>query len=235
MRESVELGPVGLPPHQDVVLRALGVPDGHAVPARVEELVREAQSLYRALARPRGMIASISREEFLELYEGEGRNDSPTPLPGIVSRATRLALFAATLGEGVSTRITGLFAENNAALGSALDAIASHCADAAADLLAQRFLEKLGLSGAEPEPIRVLPYSPGYCGWHITGQRRLFSFLEPERIGITLNESCLMLPVKSVSGVLVAGSPEAHLFENEYEFCLDCATWSCRTRIASLF
>ena len=44
-----------------------------------------------------------------------------------------------------------------------------------------------------------------------------------------------MSPIKSVSGVLVAGHPEIHDFENDFDFCFDCATWECRSRIASLF
>ena len=54
------------------------------------------------------------------------------------------------------------------------------------------------------------------------------------RIGIELSDSCLMSPLKSVSGVLVAGPAEIHDFENDFEFCLDCTTWECRDRIASI-
>ncbi|MFH1765721.1 MAG: vitamin B12 dependent-methionine synthase activation domain-containing protein, partial [Gemmatimonadota bacterium] len=89
--------------------------------------------------------------------------------------------------------------------------------------------------GEVDSAVRVLPYSPGYCGWHITGQKELFAFLDPQQIGISLNASCLMSPIKSVSGVLVVGHPEIHDFENDFDFCFDCATWECRSRIASLF
>jgi hypothetical protein len=83
------------------------------------------------------------------------------------------------------------------------------------------------------EPL-VLTYSPGYCGWHITGQRALFARLKPEEIGIKLTASCLMRPLKSVSGVILAGEREAHLFDDSYPFCDECADRPCRARIASL-
>jgi hypothetical protein len=81
----------------------------------------------------------------------------------------------------------------------------------------------------------ALRYSPGYCGWHVSGQKRLFRSLEPERIGITLTDSCLMQPLKSVSGVIVAGPKEVHRFSPNYSFCRHCETHSCRERLRALF
>ncbi len=80
----------------------------------------------------------------------------------------------------------------------------------------------------------VLPYSPGYCGWDLSGQRQLFAQLQPDAIGISLNDSCLMQPMKSVSGVFVAGEGEIHEFVNEYDFCSLCTTMACRRRLKSL-
>jgi hypothetical protein len=81
---------------------------------------------------------------------------------------------------------------------------------------------------------RALAYSPGYCGWHVTGQRKLFKYLRPEEIGITLNASCLMQPLKSVSGVLVVGPGHVHKFQPTYSFCETCREKQCRERIATV-
>jgi hypothetical protein len=78
-----------------------------------------------------------------------------------------------------------------------------------------------------------LRYSPGYCGWHISGQRKLFDFLKPETIGISLRESHLMEPLKSVSGVVIVGPAGIHAFQDEYPFCERCKTHGCRERIGS--
>jgi hypothetical protein len=234
MNRVLELARIRSAPPRDSVLLTQGIPAGRPVPERVTALAEEARELYRALTEPRGVVADISAGDFLELYQGEGKNQIPTPLPGIVERAHRLALFAATLGEPVSAEIAALFRANDPALGAMLDGIASERADAAATNLSMLFLESLRTEGELPEGSVVLPYSPGYCGWHVSGQLRLFAALDPGRIGISLNESFLMSPVKSVSGVLVVGTPETHDFENDFDFCLDCATWDCRERIASL-
>ena len=75
-------------------------------------------------------------------------------------------------------------------------------------------------------------YSPGYCGWHITAQRKLFAALQPAAIGVSLNASCLMEPLKSVSGVILAGPPAIHEFEAGFPFCRQCRDRSCGARLA---
>ena len=47
------------------------------------------------------------------------------------------------------------------------------------------------------------PYSPGYCGWHVTQQKFLFSLLPEQPCGVRLSESSLMSPIKSVGERIV--------------------------------
>jgi len=137
-------------------------------------------------------------------------------------------LFTATVGGRVTAAIRGLFERNEPALAAMLDSAASAAADRLAELLGLRVLAGAG-NGR-----RVLAYSPGYCGWHVSGQRALFAALGPEEIGVTLNASFLMEPLKSVSGVLVSAVPEVHRFAAAYPFCADCRDQPCRARMASL-
>lgn len=48
-------------------------------------------------------------------------------------------------------------------------------------------------------------YSPGYCGWNVVEQRLFFSLLPERFCGISLTDSCLMLPIKSVSSLVGIG------------------------------
>jgi cobalamin-dependent methionine synthase I len=138
-----------------------------------------------------------------------------------------LALFAGTVGEDLSIEIQRLFDIGDLASAVMLDAAASEGAERFVTILEQIF------EGRNDELPRqaVLAYSPGYCGWHVSGQRRLFHRLRPTECGITLNSSFLMSPLKSVSGVLVAGRPEIHDFEDEFDCCAACVTRECRGRI----
>jgi hypothetical protein len=234
LREAFPLAAAGLPPSAAAVLDSQGIPADSGVRERISRLVDRARELYADLADPRGLWAEIGRSEFAVLYRGEGLNEQSTPLEQIYPRADRLALFAATMGESLSSKISELFSQNDPALAFMLDAIASERAEWAAELAARCYLEHLVKVGSALSPTAILAYSPGYCGWHITGQRKLFEYLRPEAIGITLNDSCLMQPLKSVSGVLVAGSSGIHQFEDSFDFCDECSTHGCRERIAAL-
>jgi hypothetical protein len=68
----------------------------------------------------------------------------------------------------------------------------------------------------------------------VSGQEALFARLRPDEIGISLNDSCLMHPIKSVSGVLVLAPPEAHDFSPAFPCCTNCTTLDCQERVASL-
>jgi hypothetical protein len=215
------------------ILRSQGVPDEVAVSGNVERIFEEADQLFRELVEPRGIIADIDIPAFEEVLQGEGLNEKENPVEEIFRESDGLALFAVTLGQVLSGRVTELFDDGGYAVGYMLDSISSCAADRLAELAA----EVLQSEPAEREPsagsLRVLAYSPGYCGWHISGQKKLFEVLRPEEIGITLNESFLMSPIKTVSGVLIGGSWKIHEFENSYPFCDACATRSCIGRMRS--
>jgi hypothetical protein len=234
LREVLHLSAAATPPSGEIILKRQEIPPDADLPERTSRLIEQARELYATLAEPRGMFAEIGREEFAELYRGEGENADETPLELIFPRADRLALFAATMGGAVSNKIGELFSENDPALAFMLDSIASDRAELAAELMGRHYLDRLVCAGSALSPTGVLAYSPGYCGWHITGQRKLFDYLQPAEIGITLNDSCLMQPLKSVSGVLVAGAAAIHDFEDDFEFCGGCGTHGCRDRIAAI-
>jgi hypothetical protein len=180
-------------------------------------------------AQPRGLYISLSINDFDQIYRGQGDNDDDSPLEHVVDEAVSLALFAVTLGVQISERISALFDAGELAEGYILDQVASFAADELADIAAHRFQTDSARSD-----LAVLPYSPGYCGWHVSGQQALFAHLRPDEIGISLNDSCHMHPIKSVSGVLVLAPVEAHDFNPAFPCCATCTTLNCQERIASL-
>jgi len=144
------------------------------------------------------------------------------------------SVAADMLAAAVQDRHGERLAERMTAAGAARSDAATPAADAAGGATGA------AVDGASPPvpaaaDLGVLRYSPGYCGWHVTGQRRLFAALRPEQIGITLGDSCLMEPLKSVSGVLIAGPRKIHQFKDAFPFCEQCTTRGCRERLRALY
>lgn len=187
----------------------------------------DAMELFMRLCRGQAIRQPVSIQTFAAVFQGEGKNHPRAPLQHIFPKAQALYLFALTLGQALSDAISDLFARKEWLTGYFLDALASQAADNGARLLEQT-LENPG------DAARVLAYSPGYCGWDMTGQRALFAALKPGAIGITLTDSCLMQPLKSVSGVLVSAGAEAHTYTPDFPFCRNCRTRSCLERMARL-
>ena len=230
IREKIDISIEQISPDMSGVLAMQGIPLGTPPPERVKALYDSAVEIFWTLAAPVGIMEDISISEFEEVYRGNGMNESDTPLEHIFPRASHLALFAFTLGETVSREIERYFKGNGLALGYMLDAVASYCAEKASGVGENILADRLIPGGKSNESLRVLMYSPGYCGWHVSGQGKLFEYLKPEEIGVDLTDSFLMVPLKSISGVLVAGERDIHKFINNYPFCSLCRTKTCRTR-----
>jgi hypothetical protein len=230
MTESVEIKVDKIIPSIEDILRAQGIPKGSVIKDNIKNLIDESLSLFISDAHPVGIIKEISKNDFDEIFIGEGSNEEEAPLKMIYPQADHLELFAMTMGSWISERITELFDRNDFAIGSMLDAVASLAADKSVELLENYVTKKLSERKMIKNSSMVLSYSPGYCGWNISAQKKLFLYLHPEQIGITLNESCLMTPMKSVSGVLINGNKNIHNFENSFGFCSSCKAQSCLER-----
>lgn len=231
MRHLITVSSSASAPARPDVLDGLGIGEEDPVSARLDDLVTQAVEVFREAAEPAAIFEQISIDDFARVYDGAGWNAPASPLEQIYPRADVLALFAATLGAALDARIRMLFEEGNPALGYVLDVVASRAAERLALVAAERLLTMLPHA---PAQLRVLPYSPGYCGWHVSGQRALFDRLQPADIGVHLTKRCLMSPLKSVSGVLVAAPASAHRFRPSYPFCDECTTHECRARMASI-
>ncbi len=234
MRRTVSLNKDRVMPSLAAVLRSQGIPDRSLASKRVIEVAEMALIIHRELAAPAGIIMDIDHAAFDPVYRGLGLNEETTPLGLVAPAAEQLALFAITLGRAVSDRISLLFDEQEFALGSLLDSAASESAEMACEVLRSEYRRHLDGQGRFHAELGLLPFSPGYCGWHISAQRALFDVLQPGGIGLSLSETFLMEPLKSISGVFVAAPKPAFEFDDDFPYCTTCRTHTCRERIAEL-
>lgn len=132
------------------------------------------------------------------------------------------ALFICTAGHEYMAFLEKIKAQNDIFQIFAVDAIGSIIAEKCADKM-ELFLEsEISAKGWQ----HTNRYSPGYCGWHVSQQQILFPVFEGKTCDVELTESSLMIPIKSVSGVIGLG---AKVRKHEYT-CGLCELQSCYRR-----
>ncbi|MCU0608157.1 MAG: hypothetical protein MUF22_00115 [Chitinispirillaceae bacterium] len=134
-----------------------------------------------------------------------------------------MAFFAATAGIGLDEWSKASAAQGDMLAAYLIDTCGSEIAEAATDVIEARIAEFAQTQGKS----HTNRYSPGYCGWNVSEQHKLFSLLPERFCGITLTASSLMLPVKSVSGVIGLGD---NVVKKEYQ-CARCEMTHCIRRI----
>ncbi len=132
------------------------------------------------------------------IFEGRG-------VARVVKGARELVVAVLSIGAGVETRIQEYMAGHQSLRGTLLDGFASW----AVHVTRLQFVDWLKREVASSEGYRAsIPVSPGEAsGFPMANQRVIFSLLneETEEIGVTLKESLLMIPLKSVSLVVGVG------------------------------
>ena len=135
------------------------------------------------------------------LNTGDGVFKVGHTIAGFLKGSESLAFFFCTAGRKISERSDQLMKEGQVLEGYICDVLGSLAVEAAMDVMAGELREE-----AEQSGLRMTNrYSPGYCGWQVSEQHKLFELFPPGFSPVTLTPSALMVPVKSVSGVIGLG------------------------------
>jgi len=115
-----------------------------------------------------------------------------------LASAQSIALIVCTIGQRLDERIATLMA-NDPALALALDGFGSVATEALGAAVCHRLEE----AAFQQQQCASVPFNPGMIGWPVeVGQPQIFSLLDTDAIGVTLNDSAQMIPRKSTSMVL---------------------------------
>jgi len=120
-------------------------------------------------------------------------------ISSLLKNSTHFAVFAATAGNNFEEMINDVKKEDDILKIYLMDMIGTCIADKAGERM-EEYLEK-EIGGL----MHTNPVSPGYCGWLLTEQRKIFELLGGNPCGISLSEVCLMKPIKSISGIIGIG------------------------------
>lgn len=107
-------------------------------------------------------------------------------------------VFAATVGLG-QDRLIARYRSTAPSRALMLEAVGNERVEALCDLFCREIAKKEAAEGRKTHP----RFSVGYGDLPLEGQKAIFAVLEPsKRIGLSLNESLLMTPQKSVTALI---------------------------------
>jgi len=218
-----------VPPELEALVSAVLVQGGFPSPEKANESMRRKaeEAARRALSSisPKSITAS---HPFTGAEKGILRASSVELMSAKLSHLIRqyenpelICVFLGTIGPGFDEEMEQL-SEGSMLESLFLDAAGSvlieHYIDIIEEDVRRRFAEE-GLQAS-------LRFSPGYCDWETgEGQKALFSLIDAGAIGVTIKESGMMLPVKTVSGVILGARNVSHRTP-----CTYCAKKDCPYR-----
>jgi hypothetical protein len=177
---------------------------------KISNLIEETMALSRNLLHPQGMFKIVDKK----ILKGEP----------FFEGLDKIALGLCTIGDELENKVTELNQKGELARGVILDAIGSVAAESAADFLNLQicdWCQKRGWGTSQR-------FSPGYGNWSLEGQKLIFSLLPAERIKVRLNQSCMMIPRKSVSFAIKIGEEFRSL--RKKRMCEICNLKNCPYR-----
>jgi 5-methyltetrahydrofolate--homocysteine methyltransferase len=131
-----------------------------------------------------------------------------------------IGMHCVTMGKQATVEANKLFAANNYSDYLYVHGLAVETAEALAEFWHKRMRQELGIAGDDSPKIKEL-FTQHYCGSrysfgypacpHLQDQEKLWTLLEPQRIGCELTENWQIDPEQSTSAIIVH-HPEAKYF-----------------------
>jgi hypothetical protein len=189
----------------ETLVKLAGYSDERPAPRRLVEAAEQVIEHARTLAHPRAVyeVHETAHTEDGAVLLGGGRFTGKI-LARVLKGSDLAVVYAATLGPELD--------QESSRLAAGGDVLSSVLLDTAGTLILAKasisFISKVFDAQAAPHGCAVTPpFGPGQCRWDLAEQRVLFDLISPSRIGITLTDTYLMIPKKSVSGILGIGRP----------------------------
>jgi len=193
---------------------------------RVRELYEQTMLEALPLLKPRGIFnyqpVSDINDQTIVLENNvvlQGKNIART-----LAGAAYMAVGLVTVGPELENMVNQLFNNTDLAKGLMLDSIGSVAAEATAvylDNLISGQVHEVGWN-------RTPRMSPGYGSFDIKQQHNIFAMIDATRLGVTLTESCIMLPQKSISFIIGCGPDVCHF--STLSPCRVCDAVDCPVR-----
>ena len=158
------------------------------------EAIRKAMDRAYTLIHGQGVFLTLPLDDDSlpdDLFTGEA-------MEKLLDGCQKATLLAVTIGPELETEVEKLDKAGEMTEAYALEMVGGLMADYMADRLDERIERQIKRDGFE----RTMRFSPGYGDWPLDRQPLLMGLVQGERIGISVTESSIMIPRKSVSAVI---------------------------------
>ena len=150
------------------------------------------------------------------MYLDTGHDIGGGPGVGILEGSQELLIGAGTIGPGVDNEMDQSHRNKDLMREIILDALGSW----AVSQILQDFEIELTTTLKREGLYRSICITPGSIDWPIQDQAIVFDLLKPDRLGMSLTESMLMIPQKSLSFVFgISDSPFGLNDKTKCDFC----------------
>ena len=130
----------------------------------------------------------------------------------------KIIVFTCTAGKPICDYAKGEY-KTDVLKGFLLESLANEVVETAMDKIQDNMRE-----GYQSQKLLISNrFSPGYCSWNVAEQHKLFKLLPENFCGVSLSESALMQPIKSISGFIGVGEKIKY---NHYK-CKFCTQKQC--------
>lgn len=139
----------------------------------------------------------------------------------LLGKCQKVGVFLVTIGDKLEEKVTCLADDGLILESYVLDAIGSSAVEQMAELVETEIRKMASAKGL----CVSRRFSPGYCDWSIRQQKELFRLIDGDSVGVRLTAGYLMIPQKSISGIVGIGPSCADI--ETYNPCRTCNKRNC--------
>lgn len=147
-------------------------------------------------------------------------------LAKVLADSRRAVCFVATIGHELDRKVANLSSTGRCADEYLLDRVGSLTIEEFVQAFQRETAQRLLRNGQTP----TIRFSPGYCDWPLAEQKKMFALVDATGIGVSLTQTLLMRPRKSVSGIFGILERTNGRMPEIYNPCESCNRSNCLER-----
>lgn len=197
------------------------------------KLIEEACTETQLLIQPKGVwqiYDYLPAEQKVITEAGEAVILQGKSIGKHLRNAQKVVFLSATIGEDIENQITKSFADGRYSFSMLLDAAATTAIEQVADGMEKAIFNEIKRQGFA----MTWRFSPGYSDWPIEQQPEVLKLTHGSKIGVSLTESLMLMPRKSITAVIGLFYPEDacnKLTEQDAKHnCSQCDKLDCPAR-----